>query len=135
MFIMHTALSTALVALASAAPIKRDNTTTFSVTLNINTANQIDSNGVPSYVNQTVAINTLTNLNDISCSEIFIDANSGINVNASDVKCRAYRDAAGQEPGSAEFSVQQPADLTTNLVEIGSVLCYVAEALTATDGT
>jgi hypothetical protein len=42
------------------------------------------------------------------------------------VECRAYKDFAGVQPGSAVFTVDKPAYLTTNLVEVGSILCYIA---------
>lgn len=43
------------------------------------------------------------------------------------MECRAYKDANGLQPASAPFDVESPALLSTNLVDIGSMVCYVVE--------
>jgi len=48
-------------------------------------------------------------------------------VNISRVECRVYTDADGTVGGLA-FMEKEPAVLSTNLVEVGSVLCYVIPA-------
>jgi hypothetical protein len=55
----------------------------------------------------------------------FKDGVDEVQVNISTVECRAYKDAAGTQPGSAPFNVTNPALLSTNLVDIGSILCYI----------
>lgn len=40
---------------------------------------------------------------------------------------QAYKDKAGVIPGSAPFTYTSPAYLSTNLVEVDSVLCYIVE--------
>jgi hypothetical protein len=52
-------------------------------------------------------------------------ASGGLNISA--VECRAYKDKAGVVPGSATFRVGKPALISTNLVTIGGILCYVVE--------
>ncbi|KAF1975189.1 hypothetical protein BU23DRAFT_552600 [Bimuria novae-zelandiae CBS 107.79] len=39
------------------------------------------------------------------------------------VKCQAYKDAEGKEKGSAEFTVDKPAQIGTNPRQIAAVLC------------
>ncbi|KAF1959148.1 hypothetical protein CC80DRAFT_502215 [Byssothecium circinans] len=39
------------------------------------------------------------------------------------VQCQAYKDAAGQEKGSAQFNQSTPALISTNPVQIGSIKC------------
>jgi hypothetical protein len=48
---------------------------------------------------------------------------------ADDVECRAYKDVAGYIPGSLPFSGSTRADLATNTVTVGSILCYAIKAL------
>lgn len=40
-------------------------------------------------------------------------------------ECRGYKDVDGLQPGSAKFTVKQPALVSTNLGVERSVLCYV----------
>lgn len=71
-----------------------------------------------------VEIDFLTSLSNTSCYSIeFQSVHS--NVDITEVECRAYKDESGQIPGSAPFNHKSPAYLSTNPVEIGSVLCYV----------
>jgi len=59
---------------------------------------------------------------------MLIDPDSGVNVDANAVECRAYRDRKGLVPGSAPFTVEEPARISTNIATEGSVLCYVVAA-------
>lgn len=43
------------------------------------------------------------------------------------IECRAYQDTDGVVPGSAPFTVKNPAMLSTQIVNESSVLCYVVE--------
>jgi hypothetical protein len=43
------------------------------------------------------------------------------------IECRAYQDADGVVPGSAPFTVKNPALLSTQIVNESAVLCYVVE--------
>jgi hypothetical protein len=76
-----------------------------------------------------VAINHLKVLpNNTEGSELAFKPNSavgGIDITA--VECHAYKDAEGLVPGSLAFNSTKPALLSTNIVSIGSVLCYVVE--------
>lgn len=42
-----------------------------------------------------------------------------------DVVCQRYKDQYGVQPGSAQFSYDNPALIATNPVDFGYVLCYV----------
>ncbi|CAK4031880.1 Hypothetical predicted protein [Lecanosticta acicola] len=79
----------------------------------------------PEYSPAPVEINKLTSFGNTSCTEISFDSGVHPNVDVDSVECRAYKDEAGVIPGSAPFTNKQPAELGTNLVEIGSVLCYI----------
>lgn len=75
-----------------------------------------------------VEIYKLTSLgNEIYATELIFDHNVAINVDINSVECRAYRDEAGVMPGSAPFTNRQPAKLSTNLVHIQSIICYITE--------
>jgi hypothetical protein len=43
---------------------------------------------------------------------------------AADVECRMYKDTAGLQPGSAPWSGSQAALISTNTVQVGSIVCY-----------
>ncbi|PMD43302.1 hypothetical protein L207DRAFT_631420 [Hyaloscypha variabilis F] len=63
-----------------------------------------------------------------SASKLTIDPlSSPTNVDLNAVECRAYKDAEGMLPGSAAFTVGKPALLSTNLVDVGSMICYIIE--------
>jgi hypothetical protein len=49
------------------------------------------------------------------------------NVDENAVECRGYKDFEGLVPGSAPFSVAKPADVSTNLGMVASLLCYFVE--------
>lgn len=44
---------------------------------------------------------------------------------ADQVECRMYKDGQGLVPGSLPFTTKEKANIATNTVEIGSVLCYI----------
>jgi hypothetical protein len=44
-------------------------------------------------------------------------------VDAKSVKCQAYRDAEGMQKGSSEFTVDKPAQIATNPVQVPAILC------------
>lgn len=130
---MHSSiiLTTLCAALATAAPHmiqlsqRQSNSTYYGVSI----IAQVTSGLVSPAEFQLIPapLNTLINANDISCSSLFIANGSAINVDIDSVECRAYKDVAGVEPGSAPFTLASPAFLTTNLVEVGSILCYATE--------
>jgi len=121
-----TLLATAFAALAVAAPatLKRAATTTYSISINVKTTGLGQT---AAYKTVVVPINVLTSLN-IEATEIIFVAGSAVGVDIDSIECRAYKDAAGVVPGSAPFTDATPAQLSTNLVEVGSVLCYVTES-------
>lgn len=123
-----TLLAGLLATLASAAPslhltARQEDSVYHGVSLRIRTTDAFTQ--PPVYEPAPVEIAKLTSLGNVSCSEISLDPNIAINVPIKQVECRAYKDMDGVVPGSAKFNVDTPAELTTNLVEIGSVLCYV----------
>lgn len=114
------AASASLVA-AAPAVAKRDSTY-HGISLHVNT----NPAGQPKTASPApVEINVLTSLNGVSASELSFDMGVEINVDIATVECRAFKDAEGVVPGSAPFNYKTPAELSTNLVEVGSVLCYV----------
>jgi len=124
----HIAIAAMLAALSAAAPAaapKRASTPHYDVTLQV----RLDApvNGGPAvYESKPVAINLLTSFgNGTSASQIRIT--NATNVNIDRVECRAFKDAAGVVPGSAAFTKADFAFLSTNVVSIESVLCYVTE--------
>ncbi|TVY39508.1 hypothetical protein LSUB1_G005469, partial [Lachnellula subtilissima] len=86
----------------------------------------------PTTVPVTATLNQLTLLNAgqaLSASSIaFSNSTSTPTIDINSVQCRAYKDAAGVQPGSAPFNATEPALLSTNLVDVSSVLCYVVTA-------
>lgn len=120
-----TLLTTILATLAAAAPSNPPNTrraTYHGVSLSLRITDAFTQPA--EYEPAPVEINVLTNLGNTSASEIKFDGSSS-NVDINSVECRAYKDAEGQIPGSAPFTLKSPAELSTNLVEVGSVLCYI----------
>lgn len=74
-----------------------------------------------------VQVNALTVVNlDAVCGLELVSA-SGADVNA--IKCQAYKDAAGKEKGSAEFTKANPASIATNPVQEGAILCVDSGAV------
>lgn len=125
-----TILSLGLAATALAVPTKRDtpDSTYHGVSLGLVTS----APGEPKAESPApVEINVLTSLNDFSCYSIEFQTSVHPNVDVSKVECRAYKDAEGQIPASAPFNYQSPAELSTNLVTVGSVLCYIVEDLSS----
>ncbi|TVY31388.1 hypothetical protein LOCC1_G008685, partial [Lachnellula occidentalis] len=86
----------------------------------------------PTTVPITATLDHLTLLNNgqaLSASSIaFSNATSSPDIDISSVECRAYKDAEGVQPGSAVFNATEKALLSTNLVDVSSVLCYVVTA-------
>ncbi|KAF2164482.1 hypothetical protein M409DRAFT_25360 [Zasmidium cellare ATCC 36951] len=120
-------LTTILAALASAAPTTsnlaaRDDTY-YGVGLTIKTTDAFTQ--PPVYEPAPVEISVLTSLGNVSASEIKFDVPVASHVDVNQVECRAYKDDAGVVPGSAPFNAKTPAELSTNLVTVASVLCYV----------
>ncbi|KAJ9622251.1 hypothetical protein H2203_006469 [Taxawa tesnikishii (nom. ined.)] len=69
-------------------------------------------------------LNTLIQVPNFSCSALRFDGTAS-NIDYNTVECRAFKDADGVVPGSAPFTASNPAELSTNLVEINSIICYV----------
>ena len=79
-------------------------------------------------VSEAIELNVLTGF-DLSVTSINIDSSvAPSNVDLSTIECSAFKDDAGVIPASNPFALAQAALISTNLVEIGSVLCYVTEA-------
>lgn len=120
-------LTTLLAALATAAPATNINArddTYYGIGISIRTTDAFTQ--PPVYEPSPVQLNVLTTLYKTSASEIKFDIGATTsNVDVNSVECRAYKDAAGVVPGSAPFTAKTPAELSTNLVEVGSVLCYI----------
>ena len=101
---------------------KRDDAVYHGISLHINT----NTIGEPRTAEPApVELDVLTVLTGVSASELSFDTTVAINVDISKVECRAFKDAEGLVPGSAPFNYKHAAELSTNLVELGSVLCYV----------
>ncbi|KAI9052308.1 hypothetical protein LZ554_003662 [Drepanopeziza brunnea f. sp. 'monogermtubi'] len=115
----------AITGLTLAAPRRRD--TYYGVSLELQTSSGTDPNHV--FGPAPVELNKLTALGGaegVSVSRILIDANVHPNIpDINQVECRGYKDAAGITPGTAPFSVASPAEVSTNLATVSSVLCYV----------
>ncbi|CAL3965723.1 hypothetical protein PZA11_002601 [Diplocarpon coronariae] len=115
----------AATSLAIAAPRPRN--TYYGLSLKIQTSSGMDPDRV--FEPAPVELNKLTHLggvNGVSVSKIIIDANIHSNIPSINlVECRAYKDDAGTQPGSAVFSVETPAQISTNLGTVSSVLCYI----------
>lgn len=124
-FAMVSGLLATIAAAAPATKLAARDDTYYGVSINANVA---DSFSTPVYEPCPVQINVLTTTTDLSASELVFDAGVAINVDLSSVECRAYKDAAGTVPGSDPFTLAQPAALSTNLVSVGSILCYITES-------
>jgi hypothetical protein len=130
---MHASIITSLLAVASlatAAPAMRSRGTYHGVSLEVQTSSGLDPNHVVEPA--PIEINVLTACNGgngqgCSVSKISIDPGIAINVDINSVECRAYKDFEGQEPGSAPFSIKSPAEISTNLATVSSILCYIVE--------
>ncbi|KAM0428190.1 hypothetical protein ACHAPT_007091 [Fusarium lateritium] len=78
----------------------------------------------------TVPFGQLTH-HDLQVSELRIESiavqlpGGAIEPDINDVTCQMYKDEGGLDPGSAEFTINKPALLSTNTVQFGWVLCYV----------
>jgi hypothetical protein len=126
-----TVTLTTLLALATsitAAPLgKRDEY--YGVSVAVITSAGSDPNKVleptPIELNKLTVLGTIDAPASASGLILQQDIISG-GLDLSKVQCRAYIDAAGTQPGSAVFNVETPAFLTTQVVEIGSILCYIA---------
>ena len=121
-----TTILAASASLVAAAPTKRDSTY-HGISININAA---PSGQTPIYEPAPCELNVLTVLGDsTSASELIFDVGVESNVDIATIECRAFKDQEGVTPGSAPFNYKSPAELSTNLVTVGSILCYeVTEA-------
>jgi hypothetical protein len=124
-------LTTSLIAIASlaaATPIPRD-IYYYGVSINVTTSSGMDPNKTSEAI--PVQLNTLVACgypeDPCSASALALDPDVAVNVDINTIECRAYQDFAGTQPGSAPFNVTQPAYLSTNLVTISTILCYVVE--------
>lgn len=122
-------LSPLLTTISLANPLHPRSATTYhGLAIDINTApgmspaNWTGPNLVP------IATLTVFPNAPVSASALRIDNETASNLVLADVECRAYRDTEGVQPGSAPFTLQQEALLSTNLGSVSSVLCYVTES-------
>ncbi|KAL9063438.1 MAG: hypothetical protein Q9157_008249 [Trypethelium eluteriae] len=124
-----TTLLTTLLTLASASPLA-------SLTLRQTYQLAVDYNSAPGMspaewsgpVLVPIAMLTTFPGAPISASALRIDNETDSGLVLKDIECRAYRDTAGVETGSAPFTLAQEALLSTNLASVSSVLCYVTES-------
>jgi hypothetical protein len=120
---MHlTTILTPLLALASfttAAPSILPHTIVLTFEKNLG-----DMRSSPTRSDVSIQVNKLTLLGGIQASTIYItSATPDLDINR--IECRTYKDAEGFAIGSAPFTVKNPARLSTNVVDVTSVLCYV----------
>ncbi|KAL5121391.1 hypothetical protein ACEQ8H_000859 [Pleosporales sp. CAS-2024a] len=66
------------------------------------------------------------------CGLKIVSATDNIDVNA--ISCRAYKDAAGTQVGSAAFTFAQPALIATNPVQEQAVWCNASSSLASSSG-
>jgi len=123
-----TILTLALAALTTALPTQKRQADDkyYGVSLyahNTFTSGQEYTSPIP------IEINKLTQTTNMSTFKLSFDKGVHINVDINAIECRAYKDAAGVVPGSAPFTVDSPALLSTpgNPVVVNSILCYVTE--------
>jgi hypothetical protein len=118
----------AIASLASAAPLPRD-IYYYGVSINITTSAGMDTNktfeAIPVKLNTLVACGYPED--PCSASILTLDPNGGVNVDINAIECRAFQNFAGTQPGSAPFTVAQPAYLSTNLATVSTILCYTVE--------
>lgn len=74
--------------------------------------------------------NVLTTLDNLEVSSLALDEGATGNVVSIEmVECQAYSDVTGFVPAGLPLNWQStPIQLTTQLVEINSILCYLKEA-------
>lgn len=125
----------AIVSLATAIPVLAKSSTApstyYGVSVNADVSSGLDTQKVTEPI--PIQLNTLTTCHGstsegCSVSQLSLDANVHPNVDINAVECRAYKDFAGTQPGSAPFNVSRPAYISTNLATISSILCYIVEA-------
>jgi hypothetical protein len=107
--------TTALLAIASAAIINAT-----SVTINATTSGIDNPTGGFEII--TADLYTLNTYSVLSVTKLELVQTQ--TVPPTDVECRMYKDAQGLQPGSLPFSGSTAADISTNTVEVGSILCY-----------
>ncbi|KAI9692438.1 MAG: hypothetical protein M1822_006669 [Bathelium mastoideum] len=123
-------LTLLLASLSSASPLlspRTTTTTTTTVSISYDSAPGMS----PANWSAPVAI-PLANLAvlpgaPVSASSLRIDNTTTTDFDLANVECRAYKDEAGVQPGSAPFTLAQEALLSTNLGSVSSVLCYLTE--------
>lgn len=119
-----------LATLSSARPAyKRQDNLYYGVLVDLITSNGQD----PTIITESVPIelNVLTSItcdgspDGCSVSKLILTTEASYNVNPYEVVCQGYKDAAGTEIGSSQFSVGSEADVSTNLSQVGSLLCWI----------
>jgi len=120
--------STILASLAAASPL-RSRDQYYGVSIGVITSAGNDPNKVLEPA--PVELYKLTacygdNGQGCSVSELIVQngtASGGLNINQ--VQCHGYIDFEGTQPGTAEFDVNHPALVSTNLATVSSILCYL----------
>jgi hypothetical protein len=102
-----------------AATVKLEQTSCLNI--NITTPNSFD-----------VEVNKLTVVDLPTVCGLKIVSADGADVKG--IKCKAYRDKEGKEPGSAEFTQDVPAQIGTNPIQEGSILCVSGDDAIPTSG-
>lgn len=124
---MHTTtlLTTLFAVLTAAGPIIPRQSNESSTYYGVGLEFQLRfPDGTPYYEPSPVELNQLTQVPVSGLYQISLDPKAS-NVDVDAVECRAYRDAAGVVPGSAPFSREHPALISTTGGSVASVLCYV----------
>ncbi|KAH7109426.1 hypothetical protein B0J11DRAFT_236217 [Dendryphion nanum] len=102
--------------------------TTCAVTVSLETTQCLQSTTIEKFDIETDKLN----VKQFAVCGLKIVSSTG-NVNA--LTCRAFKDTAGQEPGSANFTFAQPALIGTNPRQIGSIRCDLGSAAPGNNGT
>jgi hypothetical protein len=112
--------TTALFALASVASVN-------AVGVLINATTSGIDNPTGGFRIITADLYTLNTYTDLAVTKLeLVQAQTSV-PSAADVECRMYKDTAGLQPGSLPFSGSTAALISTNTVEVGTILCYAIE--------
>lgn len=105
--------------------------TSYAATVKIEQTACIQQNAT-SLASFDVEVDKLTAVELPSVCGLKIVSADGVDVKS--VKCKAYKDAEGTQPGSAEFTSDKPALIATNPVQEGSILCVGGSGAIPTTG-
>lgn len=106
--------------------------TTFAATVKLEQTPCIQANST-ALASFDVEVDKLTAINLPSVCGLKIVSADGVDKSA--VKCQAYKDAEGKEKGSAEFTADKPAIISTNPVQEAAILCVGSGAVPSAQPT